>query len=153
MSTVTALAAATVAALLASVSTLTTVLGLAGVAVLTGGLWRRSRPVVTIAALCLLGATLLAGGVSTRPGLTLLAGVATLLSWTFAQTVVDLDHALGESPTGRLERTHVAGTTALVGGCGVVTYALYIVEWGTLPPLAVAALLVGAVSLVVALWD
>lgn len=152
MSTIAALAAAAVAALLAGVSTLTTVLGLTGVAVLAGGLWRRSRPVVTVAALCLLGATLLGGGASARPGLTLLAGVATLLSWTFAQTAVDLDHALGETPTGRLERTHVAGTTALVGGCGVVTYALYVVDWGQLPPLAVACLLVGAVSLVAAFW-
>lgn len=145
-----ALAAGGVAALLSSVTTLTTLLGLASVAVLAVGLRALSRPLVSVAALGLFGALLLGGGASTRPDLTLAAGIATLLSWTFAQTAVDLPGSLGTAPTARLERTHVAGTTAVVGATGIATYLLYGLDWGRLPPLAVACLLVGAVSLTVA---
>jgi len=149
-SAVAALLAGGVAALLVSVTTVTTLMGLAAVTVLAVGLRHRSRSLVTLGALGLFGALLLSGGVSTRPGLTLAAGVGSLLCWTFAQTAVDLSGSLGTARTDRLERTHLAGTTALVAATAIVLDVLYRVDWGTLPPLAVACLLAGAVSLTIA---
>lgn len=146
-----AVLAALLAAVLTGQTTAATLLGLGSVALLGASQVRASRPLASVAAVGLFGATVLAASADAGAGQLLAAGVATLLAWTFAHAAVDLRRSVATAPTRDHELAHIAGTSALVAGAAVPGYLVYTIEWGSVPPLAVALLLVAAVSLTAAL--
>lgn len=143
--------AALVPALLAGVDPTATALGLASIAVLAGGLYRRSRVAVTVGAVGLFGECLLAGVAGVGTGSILAGGAGVVLAWTFGHASVDLRATVGAGPTRDHELAHVAGTTAMVGGAGAAVWLLSTVDAGDLPAAAVALFVAGGVALVVAL--
>lgn len=137
---------------LAGVGQLETLVGGAGVLALAVAPVVSSGRLASLGGGALFGAILLAGLVGDAPAAALLgAGVATLLAWTWTFTAVGLGRQLGTADTGGLELTHVAGTSALGVGGGVVAFAAFDVGWVDLPPTALLAIVVGAAALVTAL--
>lgn len=136
---------------LASVGTLTLVLGAAGVLALAAALVDRSRRLATAggaALYCQLLAAVLAG---LGPALALAAAVATLLAWTFAHSGSDFAATLGDAPAGALEPVHVLGTAAVAAVAALAAYAAFGVSLGGLPPSMALAFLLAAVGLTAAL--
>lgn len=142
-----AVVAAVVAFLLTGVDTVATLVGFGSVLALVAALRRSNRPLVTLAGLGLFGAVLLAGAGGASPESLVSAGVAVLLAWTFAQSTVDLRESVGRARSRDAELAHVAGTTALAAGLAAPVYLVYTVDWGDLPTVAAALLVIGAVSL------
>lgn len=138
-------------ALLTGVTTQATVVGLGGVVVLLASLYRSSRVLATVGAAALFGSVILAGVAGAGAGQLLAGGAGAVLAWTFAHAAIDLRVSVGVAPTQDHELAHVTGTTAIVAGGAVPIYVVYSIDWGTVPPVAVALLLVGAVALTAAL--
>lgn len=136
---------------LTGVGTLATLTGLAALCLLVAALYRSSRILATLSGTGLFGELVLAAASGVPAGQLLAAGVGVLLAWTFAHSAIDLRQSVGTARSREMELAHLAGTTALVAGPGIGLYLVYSVDWGTVPPLALALLLFGAVSLTAAL--
>lgn len=136
---------------LTGVGTLATLVGLGSVLLLVVSLVRPNRALATLAGMGLFGELVLAVAAGAGTGQVLAAGVGVVLAWTFAHAAIDLGRSVGTARSRDLELAHVAGTTAVVAGPGVGLYLVYSVDWGSLPPLALALLLFGAVALTAAL--
>ncbi|SFR88101.1 hypothetical protein SAMN05216559_0445 [Halomicrobium zhouii] len=136
---------------LTGVDTLATLVGVASVLLLLTALGRSSRVLATLAGVGLFGELVLAAASGAPAGPLLAAAVGIILSWTFAHAAIDLAESVGTAPSRDLELAHLAGTTAVVAGPAVALYLVYSVEWGSVPPLALALILFGAVSLTAAL--
>ena len=136
---------------LTGVTTGATVAGLVGVLVVGLSQHRSSRVFATVGPSALFFALLLAAADGVLAGQLLAAGVTIVLAWTFAHAAIDLRRSVGTARSRAHELAHVAGTTALVAGAAVPTYLVYSIDWGTVPPLAVALFLVAALALTIAL--
>ncbi|AGN01935.1 hypothetical protein L593_09950 [Salinarchaeum sp. Harcht-Bsk1] len=113
--------ASTIALVLVGTGTWPTLLGGAGLALLLGGLVRRRIGAVTLGCTGSFAALLFAtaSDPGTAGGLgswsVVAAGGAIVLAWTTGRTSVQLRTELPRANTTRLEATHVAGTTVLLG--------------------------------------
>jgi len=143
---------AAVASLMATgVTTFATVAGLLGMASIAAAVVF-DRPLgVLCGALALAAAIPLAslGGAST-PAL-VVAGVATALAYDLADAAIESRRSFDPpARTGRAELAHALGVTVLLGLVGGSVYLVYAATAGSGSPLAVALLLLGAVSLTAA---
>lgn len=146
-----AIAAGLVTILLTGLTTGATVAGVLGVAIVWLSRRRSSRVLATIGPVTLFGGTVLAAAAGAAAAQLLVAGVAIVLTWTFAHAAIDLRRSVGTAESRDHELAHVAGTTALVGGAAVPIYLVASIDWGTIPSLSVALFLVAALALTVAL--
>lgn len=139
---------ALVVAALAGVATL----GLAavGFVLLVVGVWRGVRTGVTLGALGLFLAVVLAGTVLS-PLPTLLGGLGATVAWDAGHHARELDRQLAaESPSTAVELRHL-GYALVVGAASVgVVYAGYLLAAGSVATGASALLFVGSVALLVA---
>lgn len=138
-------------AVLAGVDAVASLVGLGSLVLLGWGVRRGSGVAVTVAAVALFGELLLAGAAGVDAGSLLAGASGVVLALTFGHASVDLATGAGRAPTRDHELAHVAGTSVLVGGAAAVIGLLSTVDWGQLPPLAVALLVLGAVALLAAL--
>jgi hypothetical protein len=128
------------------------VLGLVGTVVLAAGVAVASRPVVSLGGVVLFVGVLAAGSAGTSPALLVFATAGTVVSWTTGQHVVGLATQLGrEAPVRRSVLAHLASATAATLSVGVAGLAAFRLAAGAVPGVAVPFLLVGVVSLLVAL--
>lgn len=146
-----ALLAAIATLALAGTTTTATLAGVGGVVLIGLSRYRGSRPLATVGAIALFGAVVFAAFAGAGRGQVLVAGAGTFLAWTFAHAAVDLPASVGTAPSRDHELAHVAGTSALVVGGAVPAYVVSTVEWGRVPALAVALLVLAAVALTVAI--
>lgn len=146
-----ALAASVLTLFVAGISAISTAAALVGAVLLAGGQLVQSGRLVDLASASLFLALLAAGLQGATTTAVLVAGGATVLAWTFAHAALDLRVDLGTAPGTPVELTHVAGTTALVGGSVVVTTLLFRLDVPPLSPLALASVVLGAVALTAAL--
>lgn len=147
----TALAAGAGALLLAGIDWVTTTVGLLGLTfLLVGYAAEASRP-VNLGGGLLFAMVVVAGAVGLRPVPVVAGGVGAFLAWTFARTAVSLRRDLGDASTGRLELTHLAGTTVLAAVALVAAYVPFVVGRTGTSPLGLSALVVGAVLLTLSL--
>lgn len=131
------------------------------VAVATGGLllfaigllWR-SRTWLSGGALALFGGAVTAALVASRPLPVLLGGAAAMLAWDVGERALTLGEQLGRAGATRRLRVARTGSSATVGALGVGTgYAVLTVGAGSIPLLALVALLLGTVVVVALLGD
>jgi hypothetical protein len=146
-----ALLAAVASLIAVGVTTFATVAGLLGVASIAAAVVF-DRPLgVVCGALALAAAIPLAslGGAGT-PAL-VLAAVATALAYDLADAAIETRRLFDSAGrTGRAELAHALGVTVLLGLVGGGVYLVYAATAGATSPLAVALLLLGAVSLTAA---
>lgn len=146
-----ALLAALAGVLALSVSGPAVLVGVIGTGLLALGLYRGSRAAVTLGSTGVFGGTVLAGLAGSPPELLLFVTAATVTAWDVAEFAVGLGEELGRAAeTRRLELVH-AGSSALVATLAAIGGVLVFRTIGRGPPLALVALLCGAVVLVVAL--
>lgn len=146
-----AMVASVVTLFVAGIGAVPTAAALVGAVLLAGGLLVQSRRLVDLASAGLFLAVLVAALQGATTATVLVAGGTTVLAWTFAHAAIDLYTDLGTAPGTPVELTHVAGTTALVGGSVVVTTLLFRLDVPRLSPLALASVVLGAVALTAAL--
>jgi len=128
------------------------VLGLVGAVVLAVGVTVASRPVVSLGGGVLFVGVLAAGSAGASPAVLVFAAAGAVVSWTTGQHVVGLAAQLGrEAPVRRSVLAHLASATVATLSAGVVGLVAFRLAAGTVPGVAVAFLLVGVVSLLVAL--
>jgi hypothetical protein len=137
--------------LLSSVNLVT--LGLAGIGLVAvaAAYVIESRTLASIGGLVLLLAVVLAAVAGLGVVLVVAAAVATLLSWTFTHSALDLRASLGAAPSRSLEFVHVAGTTTLAIGAGVLAIGASWIDVGAVSPVALALVLLGGLALAAAL--
>ncbi|WP_136717407.1 DUF7519 family protein [Halorientalis salina] len=151
VATVCALAFGTLGFVLVAVGGLATVVGAAGLCSLAVGCLTGSRSAVTLGAVGLFAAMVVAGvggvGAPTLVG----SSAAALIAWTVGQTATELRTAFdARARTQALELTHVAGTALVataVGGVALAPQALTVDP----TPLGTTLLLGGAVLLTTSL--
>lgn len=160
---VAAAVAATVALVIVGTGAAPTVLGGVGALAVWWGLLRRRSAAITVGCAALFAALLwtgvTSGGDVSSSGLELgadgwallAAAGAIVLAWTVGRTSVELRGDLSEAATRRLEATHVAGTTVLVGGATGIAVLPEVVTVRP-SPLGLALVVFGAVTLTTALW-
>lgn len=126
--------------------------GLVGVGMIAVGLYRRSRAIITVGTVGLLAGIVLSGILGARPTIVLVATVTATLAWDASQNALTVGARLGRAAeTHRVEIVHIAMTaivTTLAAGSG---YVVTQVTVGSLSPIALAILLLAAVTLTVAL--
>jgi hypothetical protein len=124
----------------------------AGAVVVTGGLWRGDRRLVTAGCGALLCAALVTGLSGGAPARTVLAVAATMVAWDIGEHAVTLGDQLGRrANTWRLELLHAAVAVAVAtGGVSVVSLS-FLLGGGGHPLVALVALLVGSVALLTAI--
>lgn len=146
-----ALVASVLTLFLAGIGAVSTAAALVGAVLLAGGQLLGSRRLVDLAGAGLFLSVLVAALQGATTTTVVVTGGATVLAWTFAHAAVDLSADLGTAPSTPVELTHVAGTTALVGGSVVVTTLLFRLDVPRLSPLALASVVLGAIALTAAL--
>ncbi|WP_435101927.1 DUF7519 family protein [Halarchaeum sp. P4] len=146
-----ALAGALGALVLLADVTYALVAGVVGVLVLGVGLRRGRVDVFNAGAGLIGGALLLAGVFGIGEGGTLLAAVALVLAWDAGRYGFRLAREAGpETSTRRVEAVHTLSTLVVLVLGASVGYAVFRSSTGDRPLVALAALLVGAVALLVA---
>jgi len=141
-----AVAAATVAVVLAGVDGRSTLLGVAGAVVLVAGVAARRRSLVTAGAAGLGTSVLLAGlAGASAPGL-VAATAAVVVAWTLGQTRVALAPYDPNARTAPFEYAQVAGVTVVASAAGGLALAPRAVEVDA-SPVGVALVLFGGVAL------
>lgn len=123
-----------------------------GLLVLAVGRAQGREPRVTLGALLLVAAIVLAGLFRLPDALVLFATLATVVAWDATENAVALEDQLGESAaTTRAELAHVGATVVAVGAIGTLALLTSVVARGRLPALAGIILVAGAVVLVLGL--
>lgn len=145
-----AIAAAIPAVVLVGTGPVATVVGVAGLAALVAGLAAGRGAAVTLGSAGLFAATLAAGVEGVGAPTVVTASGATVVAWTVGRTSVDLRSDLSGTDARRLEATHAAGTTAIVGAaCAIALLPRFLSISPS--PLGLVLLLGGAIALTAAL--
>jgi len=138
----------------ATVGLLSVAIGAVGLVLFVLGLLGLSRIWLSAGALVLFAAVAVAALVTSDALTVLLAGAMALLAWDFAERAVTLRDQLGRRGVTRRLRVVHAGSTSLVATAGVGTgYVMLSVAPGSVPLVALVALLIGVVLLVGLLGD
>lgn len=123
--------------------------GVAGLALLGGGLALASRRLVSLAGVVLLVGVLYAGYVGASPEPLLVAALFAVLAWDVASNAVSIGNQLGrQSRTRRAETVHAAVSLVVGAFAVVVGYGVYVAAAGGQPLTALVFLVAGAVALV-----
>lgn len=146
LSGVAALIAAILVVVLVGTGAVPTLLGALGVVAVAAGLVSSRSRVLAVGVLAGFGAILLGGVAGIDAPSAVAAGVASVLAWTAGSTSIELRDEIGRTGTLRLEATHVAGTTVLVGGVGAVVLAATIVPVDA-SPVGLALVVFGALCI------
>lgn len=141
-----------VVVLAVSTTVLAVVPGLVGGGLIAVGVYRRSRTTITVGTVGILVGIVLSGVLGARPTIVLAAIITATLAWDASQNAITVGTRLGRAAeTRRVEIVHIAMTaiiTTLAAGSG---YVVTQVTVGSLSPVALAILLLAAVTLTVAL--
>ncbi|WP_266075889.1 DUF7519 family protein [Haladaptatus caseinilyticus] len=126
--------------------------GSLGFVLVSFGVVRGSRGIVTTGSFVLL-VGVLAGGLGTAPAELLIPGtMATVLAWDFGEQAINVGEQLGrEADTQTLELMHAAASTVVAISAGGVGYGMYILGGGGQPMTALVFLLIAALALTSAL--
>ncbi|MFC7075515.1 DUF7519 family protein [Haloarcula halophila] len=126
--------------------------GLLGALLGAVGVVRDRDGLLTLGAVGLFGAVLLARTAGRSPVWLLAASVPVVLAWVTARHACRLGRQMGRSvPTLRVELVHAVSTLAVLVGGGGVGYLTYRSAVTSTSPLAVGLLLLAAVAFTVAL--
>lgn len=152
LSSVVALVAAGGALLITAVSVYTLVAGAIGTVLLIVSVVRGSSRLFTIGTAMLFSGIVIAGMQGVAPMFLLLAAFLVMIAWEVGQNGFSIAEEVGhEVPTFRIELVHVVSSIVVLAVGVSVGYAVFLAATGGQPVLALVALLVGAVTLLIAL--
>lgn len=126
-------------------------LGIGGVGILAGGLFRGdgNRGWVALGTVSLFLSVLIAGGFGTPPELLLVSMATTVLAWNFGQNAIGLGEQIGRhSETQRNEVIHCAVATIVAMVVAGFGYTVFSVAGGGQPLGALTMVLFGLIFLI-----
>jgi len=154
VSSVTVLFAALGVSVVTAVSVYTLSASVLGGILLVVSLLRGSRGVFTLGAGSLFAAVVLAGLLGVAPIYLLAAALLVVVAWNVGHNGFSLADEVGRgASTARVELVHAVSSVVVLAVGASTGYGVYLTVVGGQPVLALAALLVGAVALLVALQD
>jgi hypothetical protein len=136
---------AVVAALASAMFLPAAAVALLAVLVLTVGVRNASRRLLTLGAVVLFGAVLLAGATEAPTAFVLAGAGATVVAWDAGTNAVTVGRQLGAAAdTRRLEVVHALATTGVAAVVGIVGFGAFRLASGGQPTVGVALLLLAA---------